>query len=1130
MKKLLSLLLSFTLVISCFSFTASAAAKSMKEKNGVFTIEAEKASINNNYTEESDKNASGGAYLVTKLDAQDKPDIKSKGNIEFSFTPKVSGKHYLWVYVNPSTESKSCWLSIGAEEFKAVRFGKAANVWSWAKIAEFDASEGKSTLIKFNTNIGYFSVDKFEISSSDSYLPEGAELPSATATAASAASTDSNETTNPIEAGTKSADMKKSKKVYFIEAEDAVINSIDASVASDSSASGANKVTITKNHQKIDGETNGVLEFDFTAPEKGTYSLWTRANPNSSSKSLWYALDDEEFTSVRIGGNKGEWIWVGIARFEAEAKQKIKIKIIQNSGWFSLDCFVMGQDSGSEYIPSDEDFSLSGSAIGSKPAKKLKSKGNYKTEPVSIDKMKNAVALLVDNSNAYAAGSLTKVDKDNNAVVPVIINDRTLVPIRFIAESFGADVGWDESTSTASVKLGEKNISITLGKAEMIVDGSSIALDVAADTINDRTMLPLRAVSESLDKNVFWDERGLIVITDSNVNMDKDADSEPINAMLGYLKSGELHTTYAAVPHFTQSVIDKAVTIKKFTFSKTNSHSNDPAEALYYLTLAAGVNENMCASNGTKVKDAALVLLRHLIAGGNEPICSHSCWWSHAVVSAALLLVKNTPAIYNELTEDEKDRVEFLELCLAIGGNWGFNDENNYSTGLDMKGNAGKTWNPNHRQAYLPTVIMASLYFGADELDEMFVNFDYDEYMKKLEEYGFVNIIDAWSNAGKELMENGGEAILIGQQGVNGQKAGDSAGTGKGVKIPFKYLGYSLKEIDKMYENLTEYTYKGIVANELEDKAYILSGKSSPYLGYNGQMTEFNASDGNGVRSAIHYCIDSFIIVMPVLANLKMLGLWNSESDEQRDCDERMYVGNNDLIFKAQEGYVSYSLGRDYGTEYESTGGFAYAAAKDLWINFHCMKNEDITIVSAPEDKPAEPYMGITEPGEGAYVSKESKGDTFDPESYYNFDKEYKGEVCAEFDLVFGNDIDSSFNGVVMFDKQNAQDLIWSTANVLIQCSGKNINIRNGTKYDASGLKFAANYRYHFRVIMNASKKTYSVYMTPIWPEKGEEKLVAENVAFRTGANEIDNIGSLIMATEVGVNGIFWVENLKITE
>ncbi len=145
-------------------------------------------------------------------------------------------------------------------------------------------------------------------------------------------------------------------------------------------------------------------------------------------------------------------------------------------------------------------------------------------EPIPFDKMglldnaveaveSKAVTLLIGSPRAIAMGNKTMVDPANEAVQPVVLNDRTLVPVRFIAESFGANVGWDGATETVTITMGSDTITLKIDSKEMNVNGTVIELDVPAQTLNDRTVIPLRAIAESLGKNVFWDDRGLIVIS-----------------------------------------------------------------------------------------------------------------------------------------------------------------------------------------------------------------------------------------------------------------------------------------------------------------------------------------------------------------------------------------------------------------------------------------------------------------------------------------------------------------------------------------------------------------------------------------------------------------------------------------
>ena len=99
-------------------------------------------------------------------------------------------------------------------------------------------------------------------------------------------------------------------------------------------------------------------------------------------------------------------------------------------------------------------------------------------------------------------------------VAPYYSNDRTLVPLRAISEALGCEVGWDEATKTASINGDTK---VTIGETTMqLPGGKTYELDVPAEQTNDRTFLPLRALCEqALGKVVTWDERGLIVLSDA---------------------------------------------------------------------------------------------------------------------------------------------------------------------------------------------------------------------------------------------------------------------------------------------------------------------------------------------------------------------------------------------------------------------------------------------------------------------------------------------------------------------------------------------------------------------------------------------------------------------------------------
>lgn len=97
-------------------------------------------------------------------------------------------------------------------------------------------------------------------------------------------------------------------------------------------------------------------------------------------------------------------------------------------------------------------------------------------------------------------------------VQPVIESDRTLVPIRAIAESLKSDVQWDEATQTITITKDGNVVKLVLGSDTAIINDQEVKLDVPAKTLNDRTLVPVRFVSEALNKTVDWEPEGQIVI------------------------------------------------------------------------------------------------------------------------------------------------------------------------------------------------------------------------------------------------------------------------------------------------------------------------------------------------------------------------------------------------------------------------------------------------------------------------------------------------------------------------------------------------------------------------------------------------------------------------------------------
>lgn len=89
---------------------------------------------------------------------------------------------------------------------------------------------------------------------------------------------------------------------------------------------------------------------------------------------------------------------------------------------------------------------------------------------------------------------------------PIIQDGRTLVPLRAIFEAMDASVNWDAATQTVTAVRGRDNVSLTIGSNIMYKNGNAVTLDVPAQIVNSRTLVPARAVAEAFGASVGWDE------------------------------------------------------------------------------------------------------------------------------------------------------------------------------------------------------------------------------------------------------------------------------------------------------------------------------------------------------------------------------------------------------------------------------------------------------------------------------------------------------------------------------------------------------------------------------------------------------------------------------------------------
>ena len=377
----------------------------------------------------------------------------------------------------------------------------------------------------------------------------------------------------------------------------------------------------------------------------------------------------------------------------------------------------------------------------------------------------------------------------------------------------------------------------------------------------------------------------------------------------------------------------------------------DGTEPLYSVSALLFMVLHERQNGGTAtIAEKIFEHIENLLGGGNEPVFDAFRYHSYPVLAAAIAVMKQTPSIWDGLSDIEKEKLDCIMRAFAYITNFISNDANTYCTGIALKGGTNKKWNPNYRLSLIAPMIFCISYFGGvGKVNDILLGFDYDTEVGNFERYGFTNAIGVWTTDGfnladgtralgaKELLMNGGDAYVKNGENVY------SGGTGVGVKVAYIYN--ETDDVVEVARQLLQHCYGGGKVTSRTDEnadgiydAYIMDGTDSPLEGQEGMMKEFNAADRNGARSHAGYCLKDFCMAVAIMATCAELGIYDVRADA--DLYAKICVGNEDLMYKLKHGYRSYALGR--GCDIKESDMFGYPLWKAYWYS-HFASNETVT-------------------------------------------------------------------------------------------------------------------------------------------------------------------------------------------
>ena len=211
--------------------------------------------------------------------------------------------------------------------------------------------------------------------------------------------------------------------------------------------------------------------------------------------------------------------------------------IVFTSPWGMISNAATAQNNGQKgkaavQVIKEEIKELKSSVKETKLQMKEAMKNQYTLEEMDALK-KVAKAITTENTDVTVIPVETIITKKNVKfdTPPVIKQGRTLIPVRALTEGFGATVEWNAEERIVTVSKGDVVIVFNLNDGKVLVNDEETAIDVPAQIMNNRTIVPLRFILERFKLKVEYDsETGIIEIDEEADESNTDDDEENTEA------------------------------------------------------------------------------------------------------------------------------------------------------------------------------------------------------------------------------------------------------------------------------------------------------------------------------------------------------------------------------------------------------------------------------------------------------------------------------------------------------------------------------------------------------------------------------------------------------------------------